>query len=167
MAIIRSLIKQLYCCRPNTPEAVELLHKYRETGQHPELQDLRDALIATVRGFSSVYLVIDALDEYAYQISERRNLLDNILQIQMSGLKNLHILCTSRREVDIEKGFKTLFLASAPASIDVNLLTYRNKVDYDIGLYIDKTLASETYDEWSEEIKKEVREALIEKADGM
>jgi hypothetical protein len=167
MAMIRSLIKQLYCCRPNTPEAVEVLHKYRENGQHPELEVLRDALIATIRGFSSVYLVIDALDEYPYNISEREQLLANIVKIQTSKSKNLHILCTSRREVDIEKNFKTLFSNTAPANIDIDLITYRHKVDHDIGLHIDKTLASRSYDEWPEDIKKEVREALIEKADGM
>ena len=167
MALVRSLIKQLYCCRPNTPEAVEALHKYRENGQHPEPDELRHALIATICGFSSVYLVIDALDEYPYEVSERKKLLDNIFKIQMSGLENLHILCTSRREVDIEKTFKTLFSASAPANIDIDLMTYRYKVNHDIGLHVDKTLASETYDEWPKEVKKEVRETLVKKADGM
>jgi hypothetical protein len=167
MALVRSLIKQLYCCRPNTPEAVESLHKYRENGQNPEPDDLRDALIATMRGFSSAYIVLDALDEYSLEISERKKLLDFIRQIQNSELENLHILCTSRRETDIEKAFNGLFSASAPAKVDVNLLTYRYKVDHDIGLHIDKTLESEIYDEWSEKIKKEVREALVAKADGM
>jgi hypothetical protein len=167
MALARSLIKQLYCCQPNTPEAVEALRKYRENGQNPEPDNLRDALIATIRGFSSVYIVLDALDEYSLEVSERKKLLDFIRQLQSSGLTNLHVLCTSRREVDIEKAFKNLFSASMPANVDIDLLTYRYKVDHDIGLHIDKTLASETYDEWPEVLKKEVREALVEKADGM
>jgi hypothetical protein len=167
MALIRSLIKQLYCYRPNTPEAVEALHKYRENGQNPEQDDLRNALMATIRGFSGVYLVLDALDEYSLEVSDRKKLLDFIRQIQGSQLKNLHILCTSRREQDIEKAFKTFFPDSAPANVDISLITYRRKVDYDIGLNIDKTLASETYNEWSEELKKEVRQALVERADGM
>jgi hypothetical protein len=167
MALVRSLIKQLYCRRPNTPEAVEALHKYRENGQNPEPDDLWNALVATIRGFSGVYLVLDALDEYSLDVSERKRLLDFIRQIQGSELKNLHTLCTSRREADIEKAFRTLFSVSATANVDVNLINYRYKVDHDISLHIDKTLGSGTYDEWSEELKKEVRQALVERADGM
>lgn len=99
--------------------------------------------------------------------TKRERLLDFILQIQRSELKNLHILCTSRREVDIEKAFKSLFAVSATANVDVNLVTYRSKVDHDIGIHIKKTLASTPYDEWSPDLKDVVRQALIERADGM
>ncbi|CZR67570.1 uncharacterized protein PAC_17469 [Phialocephala subalpina] len=167
MTLSRSLIKQLYCCRPNTPEAVEALYKYCENGQSPDADDLRTALVATIRGFSAVYLVLDALDEYSLEVSERKKVLDFIRQIHRVNLKNLHILCTSRREADIEKAFKPLFPASATGNTDVDLMAYRGKVDHDIGLHIDKTLASETYDDWSEELKMEVRQALVERADGM
>lgn len=167
MALLRSLIKQLYCCRPNTPNAVEALHKYQEIGQNPELDELRIALVATVRGFLDVYLILDALDEYSLEVSERKMLLDFISQIQSSALDNLHLLCTSRREADIEEAFKPLFSTSTTVHIDINLINYRQKVDHDIGLHIDKTLALETYKAWSENLKKEARQALIERSDGM
>ncbi|KAN0115502.1 hypothetical protein V8E51_005046 [Hyaloscypha variabilis] len=165
--LARSLIKQLYCHRPNTPEAVEVLHKYRENGQNPDLDDLRNALLATIRGFSGVYIVLDALDEFAIEANNRKKLLDFIRQIHTSDLEKLHILCTSRREVDIEKTFKTLFATPSAGNIEVDLLSYRGKLDYDIGLHIDDTLASETFDDWPEELKREGRQALVEKADGM
>jgi hypothetical protein len=161
------LIKQLYCHRPNTPEPVEALHKFRENGQNPDLDDLRNALLATIRGFSGVYIVLDALDEFAIEASDRKKLLDFIRQIHRSDLEKLHILCTSRREVDIEKTFKPLFTTPLAGNIDVDLLSYRRKLDYDIGLHIDDTLASEAFDDWPEELKKEGKQALVEKADGM
>ena len=161
------MIKQLCCCRPNTPEAVEDLHKYLENGQNPEPDDLRNALIASIRGFLSVFLVLDALDEYSLEASGRRSLLDFICQIQRPELKNLHILCTSRREVDIEKAFRPLFSTTFPGNVNLNLESYRSKINHDIGLHINKTLSSDTYDEWSKELKMEVKNALVEKADGM
>jgi hypothetical protein len=167
LALMRSLIKQLYCFRPNTPEAVEALHEYRKNGQNPDLDGLRNALTATIRGFSGVYLILDALDEYSLEASGRKRLLDFIRQIQNSGLQNLHILCTSRREVDIEKALKPICSTTITGNIDVNLESHRWTVNRDIGLHIDNTLASETYSEWSEELKKEVRQALVERADGM
>jgi hypothetical protein len=142
---MRSLIKQLYYCRPSTPEAVEVLNKYRKNGQNPDPDDLRNALIATIRGFSGVYLTLDALDEYPVEASRRKRLLDFIRQIQNSGLQYLHILCTSRREVDIEKDLKPISSTSVTGNIDVNLESHRWTVNHDIGLHIDKTLASETY----------------------
>jgi len=167
LALMRSLIKQLYCCRPNTPEAVEALHEYRKNGQNPDPDDLRNALTATIRGFSGVYLVLDALDEYSLEASGRKRLLDFIRQIQNSGLQNLHIVCTSRREVDIEKALMPICSTSVTGNIDVNLESHRRTVNHDIGLHIDKTLASDTYIEWSQELKREVRQALVERADGM
>ena len=82
-------------------------------------------------------------------------------------MEKLHILCTSRREVDIEKAFNPLFATLSAGNIDVDLLSYRGKLDYDIGLHIDNTFASDTFDHWSEELKREGRQALVEKADGM
>ncbi|KAH8748316.1 hypothetical protein F5882DRAFT_311466, partial [Hyaloscypha sp. PMI_1271] len=128
---------------------------------------LRNALTATIRGFSGVYLVLDALDEYSLEASGRKRLLDFIRQIQNSRLQNLHIVCTSRREVNIEKALMPICSTSVTGNIDVNLESHRRTVNHDIGLHIDKTLASDTYIEWSQELKKEVRQALVERADGM
>jgi hypothetical protein len=135
---MRSLIKQLYCCRPNTPEAVEALHEYRKNGQNPDPEDLRNALTATIRGFSGVYLVLDALDEYSLEASGRKRLLDFIRQIQNSGLQNLHIVCTSRREVDIEKALMPICSTSVTGNIDVNLESHRRTVNHDIELHIER-----------------------------
>jgi hypothetical protein len=56
---------------------------------------------------------------------------------------------------------------SGTGNIDFNLESHRRTVNHDIGLHIDTTLASDTYIEWSQELKKEVRQALVERADGM
>lgn len=114
-----------------------------------------------------MYIVLDALDEFALDANDRKKLLDFVRQIRESELMNLHILCTSRREVDIERAFAPLFVIPSTRNMDLNLLTHREKIDYDISLYIDKTPGSETYTDWPEELKIEARQALVERADGM
>ncbi|KAG0646183.1 ankyrin repeat [Hyphodiscus hymeniophilus] len=163
-AMLRSLIKQLYCCRPNTLDLVETLHQYRQREQHPELSILLDALYATIRGFSSVYVVIDALDEYP---EDRMTLLEAIRCIQMSELSNLHMLCTSRRELDIEIASNSFFKTAAKFDMDLTAHARRHVVDHDIGLYIDRMLNTYQYSGWPENMKLEARDVLVKKADGM
>jgi hypothetical protein len=77
----------------------------------------------------------------------------------------LHLLCTSRREADIEAALEPL-LSSGP-NIDIDLSRYKRAVDHDIGLHVDTMLAGRAYDPWPENLKKEARGILIEKSEGM
>jgi hypothetical protein len=159
--LLLSLIKQLCCCRPDTPQAVEALRQYKEIGQHPDMKALEILLAATIHGFSKVYLVVDALDE----CGERKELLHSLRQIHEATSENLHMLCTSRRVDDIEAVLKPLL--SAPGKTDISLRDHKDAIDADIGLYIDKNFASEDYRSWRDNIKEESRTELIQKSDGM
>jgi ankyrin repeat domain-containing protein 50 len=163
--MLGSLTKQLCCRRPNTPQPVKDLDRYREQGQRPDMKTLEDTLAATIQGFSNVYLVIDALDECPFESGERKKLLDCLRRIHMAASDNLHLLCTSRRETDIEAVLNPLL--SSPSKIAVDLSIYKDAVDHDIGLHIDKTLVSSDYDSWPDTIKTEARATLIRNADGM
>jgi hypothetical protein len=143
--VARFLVKQLYCYRLNTPEAVKALHKYREHRRSLGLNDLSSAIMATIRGFSGVYLILNTLDEYLLKVSEKEKLLNLICQIYLLNLENLHILCTSRKEVDIKKAFDPLFTTPSAGNINVNLSNYREKLDYNISIYINNTLALKTF----------------------
>jgi hypothetical protein len=163
--MLGSLVKQLCCRRPNTPQPVNDLSQYKERGQYPDMRTLEATLAATINGFSEVYIVIDALDECPYESGERKRLLDCLRRIHMATSENLHLLCTSRREPDIEAMLKPLL--SPPSKTAVDLLIYKYAVDHDIGLYIDKTLATADYDSWPDTVKAEARSTLIKNADGM
>jgi ankyrin repeat domain-containing protein 50 len=163
--MLGSLIKQLCCRRPNTPRSLKDLGRYKEQGQRPDMKTLMDTLAATIHGFSDVFLVIDALDECPFDSGERKKLLDCLRRIHVAKPDNLHLLCTSRREPDIEAVFNPLL--SPPSKIALDLSIYRAAVNRDIGLYIDKTLATSDYDSWLESVKVEARATLIENADGM
>ena len=163
--MLSSLIKQLCCRRPDTPEPVQDLERYRVREQRPDIKKLEDTLAATIHGFSKVYLVVDALDECPTNDDERRRLLRSLLRISGAHSNNLHFLCTSRPETDIKAELDPIL--RLPSSADLDLLLYRDAIDQDISLYIDETLASPTYRSWNESIKNEVKETLIEKAGGM
>lgn len=59
-----SLIRQICCRRPNTPPSVEALKGYKEQGHRPDRTTLEQILVDTIHGFSQIFIVLDALDEY-------------------------------------------------------------------------------------------------------
>lgn len=121
--------------------------------------------MATFRGFSSIYLILDALDECPYEDGFRDQLLTTLFHVYNEGGENLHLLCTSRREVDIEKALGPML--DSPSNANIDLSTHQEAVDSDIGLHIDRTFDAEPFRSWSDVIKSEAKAALIEKADGM
>lgn len=163
--MLASLIKQLCCCRPDTPEPVNDLHDTRTRGHRPDRTTLEKTLIACTHDFSSVYLVIDALDECPTVNSERRKLMQTIRSIHTTTTNNLHLLITSRPETDIAAVLTPLLYG--PGNINVDLFEYAGVLANDISLYIDRSFASEQYVFWPEEVKNQARTALIEKSDGM
>lgn len=159
------LIRQLLCQRPDTPAPFLALRKYMEMGHRPDAMSLLNTFLATVYGFSRVFIIVDALDECPLGNKDRENVLDTLCDIHARELNNLHIFCTSRRELDIEAAFKPMLRGSG--HIDINLNFYEPAVEHDIGLHIDKILGARAYQTWPEEIKSEAKKRLIEKAEGM
>ena len=160
--MLASLVKQLCSCRPDTP--IHNLVQFKERGERPDIGTLEAALAATMRGFGRVHLVIDGLDECPALNGERGDLLDTFCRIVTTAPENVHILCTSRKEADIGDAIIPLLSPRANNSVD---LSRRQRHLDDIGLYIDSTLASRDYGSWPDSVKAEVRNALIEKSDGM
>jgi hypothetical protein len=161
----RSLIRQLLSWRPDTPEAVKALRQYQDSGQDPRTAQLEDTLAATIRGFPNVYIIIDALDECPIGNNQRENLLRSFSCFLKKCSRNLHMLWTSRSEPDIKVAFDGLTHPSARFNFD--LASRQDAVNWGIARHIDNTLAITPCDKWQQNIKKEVREALVEKADGM
>ena len=163
--MLASLVKQLCSRRPDTPQPIKDLERYKERGERPGMDTLEAVLTATVRGFSAVHIVIDGLDECPALNQERAKLLDSLGRIVASAPASVHIFCASRKEDDIHAAISGLL--SPPARDSINLEAYRGSLNRDIALYIDSTLKRHEYRSWHASIKKEVKEHLIEKADGM
>lgn len=163
--MLASLIKQLYASRPDTPQAVESLRGYKKKGERPDTKTLETALIATLRGFSAVFIVIDALDECPDLNGERKALLDSLGYIIAFLPDNVHLFCTSRAEPDIVTRMSTILCPPSKAAID--LTESREGLSDDIDKYLYSTFSSTDYDWWPDDLRAEARSSLIQKADGM
>lgn len=163
--MLASLVRQLCARRPNTPQPVKSLSEYKNGGGRPDTKTLEAALMATTRGFSEVFVVIDALDECPTLANERTKLLDSLGRVIAAMPGNLHILCTSRPEADIKAAMDPVL--SRPLGTTIDLTSDQSRHNKDIGLYIDRTLESADYEYWPANLKVEAKGLLLEKADGM
>ncbi|KAI1113784.1 ankyrin repeat-containing domain protein [Nemania sp. NC0429] len=163
--MLSSLIKQLYADQPTIPLLTERLDKYMQKGQRPDTRTLEDALIDTLSAFSSVFVVIDALDECPILNRERSNLLGSLRRIITTMPDNLHVFCTSRAEPDVSAVLSAIL--SPPSKTAINLTTNQAGTNRDIIMYIDSVLASHDYSSWPEYLKAKAKDLLIGKADGM
>jgi hypothetical protein len=165
--MLSSLIKQISARRPCILRAVKELSKYKHGGGRPDAEALKTAFAATLRGFSAVFIVIDALDECPVLGGKREELLQTLHGIMTSPTisQNLHLFCTSRKDNDIDAAMSPLLYNHA--STDIDMGANYNALDNDIRQYIDSALMGDDYISWSEDMKAEVREQLIKKADGV
>lgn len=164
--MLSAIIRQLCGARPDTPDwLLGLAATFRDKGGRPTLKNLEEALWKAVLGFDAVYLIIDALDECTVSSDKRATLLKSIVKLQGCCPPNVHILCTSRKEPDIEAKFSTMLRASTADEVDLH--DFRNAVDEDINIYLEERFESSEFDEISEENKNLARRMLLERADGM
>ncbi|KAK3896805.1 hypothetical protein C8A05DRAFT_48313 [Staphylotrichum tortipilum] len=156
--MLASLLKQLCSRRPTLPSSVEGLLSFKERGERPDSRTLEHALTAAMSGFSAVHIVIDALDECPGPplSRERSKLLGTLCRVATASPASLHMLCTSRKESDINAVLGSFVCADrARRAIDLNEVNAG--LDHDIGLYIDSVLASPDFQSWPDEVKAEAR----------
>ncbi|UKZ91840.1 uncharacterized protein TrAFT101_006810 [Trichoderma asperellum] len=163
--MLSSLIKQISARRPHIPQAIQSLGEYKHGGGRPDTETLIEALIASMQGFSAVYIIIDALDECPMINDERKKLLNSLHHILKAAPDSLHMFCTSRKEVDIDKAIRPFL--SMPWAEEIDLSYQIGVLNNDIAQYIDSILADADYDTWPKSIKEETKSVLMEKADGM
>ena len=104
-----------------------------DNGQTPGLDVLETTLISTPHGFTSVYFVLNALDECPFDGEQRIKLLGSIRRIHNAASENLHLLYTSRPENDITKA-----LRPTAGLFHIDLGLHKKDAEYDIRLYIDE-----------------------------
>ena len=106
------------------------------------------------------YIILDALDE----CEDRHELLPNLEQIVSWEDVNLHVLVTSRREIDIDE-------ALTPFSSSRNRINIHNTlVNADIRTYVhDRLQVDRKLKRWQKDLntQREIEDTLMRKADGM
>ena len=155
------LIAQLCSKTMLLPASIANLHKRCRNGQdRANLENLLVLMqdLLTQQEDQSIFFVIDALDECP-KGDERYELLKTLAYIKEWSLPNLHILVTSRSESDISE-------ALTPLLTTPEILIQGPTVASDIELYIEDQL-SIWFKNIPADLKAEIRETLIHKADGM
>lgn len=131
-------------------------HKYAQ----PSIDSLKTTLRSVIENSRQTFLVIDALDECIDENGRRAEILALLAELSSWALPQVHILVTSRKEQDIEKAL--IPLTTLPS------ICIQTQQQNDVKLYVKSILATDPdLQKWSNEIKKKIAEALIEKADGM
>jgi hypothetical protein len=163
--MLSSLITQLCRCRPDFPQPLLDLERYKDTNTRPGLETLENTLRASIADFENVYLIIDALDECTMVDDERQMLLDSLLRMYQWREDSLHLLLTSRKEMDIDDKLRPLF--DSEYAVDMDLEVHKDSVHHDIAIFIGEKLATSQMKEWRAETRELIRSTLIEKADAM
>ena len=116
-------------------------------------------MIQQVTDYSTVYILVDALDECPDGLdSERGHILTALQRLRELGCIHLRICVTSRPENDIEAAFESL--ASHRVSVHAQLGQQQ-----DIASYVRSVV--NTYPNWREKDRLLVIDTLSWKADGM
>jgi hypothetical protein len=103
--LLAALLKQLVQGRPDIAAPVTDLHDQHTKRQtKPSLDELTLALLSICSSYSTVYVVVDALDECSSRDGVRRQLIDRLRSIQAS--RNVHLLFTSRFIPEVTEEFQ-------------------------------------------------------------
>ena len=124
--------------------------------QEPTLDDLQSTLQRIVDGFSSTFIVLDALDECA----EREKLLNWIQTFILEKDINLglHLIVTSRPEQEIEDKFKSYHY----------LDLVEESGNHDLVAYLDYQLQNDSdLQKWNSDTQNQIKLTLMKQADGM
>lgn len=108
----------------------------------------------------NIYIILDALDE----CDDRHELLTNLEQIVSWEDVNLHVLVTSRREIDIDEALTPLSNSRNRISIQSTL------VNDDIRIYVqDRLQVDRKLKRWQKDLnmQREIENTLMSKVDGM
>jgi hypothetical protein len=136
-----------------------LVNLYTHCGnghQEPTLDDLQNTLQRILDGFSSTFIILDALDE----CSEREKLLNWIQTFILEKDINLglHLIVTSRPEQEIEDKFKSYHY----------LDLVEESENHDLVAYLDYQLQNDSdLQKWNSDTQEQIKLTLMKQADGM
>jgi Cdc6-like AAA superfamily ATPase len=105
-SLLSAILKQLLRSLSDIPHPVRDIydhHSKRRT--KPHLDELVHAIVSTLSSYSTVYMVIDALDECSNKDGVRPQLIDNLCRLQASC--NVRLLFTSRNIPEVTEAFRS------------------------------------------------------------
>ena len=159
--MVRSLLCQLSQQSTKMPKHLfNVVSSYKYEQQQPPLDVLLEELRHVMEDFPKVYIMLDALDECA----KRAELLNVLNIIAGWQLKTLHLLVTSRRELEIERTLAGFVDPENCISLQSHL------VDTDIRRYVRQRLADDqSLSKWGKNhaLRDEIEITLMKGSQGM
>ena len=155
---MRSLIWQLSLkCEGRVSKVLVNLYACCGNGhQEPSLDDLQNTLQQILDGFSSTFIILDALDE----CTEREKFLSWIQAFILDKYINLglHLIVTSRPEQEIEDNFKFYH----------HLDLVKESENHDLVDYLDYQFQNDSnLQKWNSDTQEQIKLTLMKQADGM
>jgi hypothetical protein len=156
---LSSLLAQICRKIPRIPSAVEQAWSSNAYGtSRCPSHELKALLLEAVAVLEHTYIVIDALDECSSDDSE--SLLELLSDLKNTTCNNLHLLVISRQERDIDEVIRPLLSG-------MSIQLYGPGLNLDIQSHIKWRLAADSkLRKWSNDVKKEIEERLMEGANG-
>ncbi|KAI1129523.1 hypothetical protein F5Y10DRAFT_276704 [Nemania abortiva] len=155
-SMLRALILQLSSHKENYDDLTRLRKRCHNAS--PSDQALLACFHQLVKSFPGVYIILDALDE-SPRNRHRKEMLQVLEDIRTWNEPALHLLVTSRNEVDIRRRLE----ATPGETIEMK----NKEVDEDINKFIAEHLQKDTeLEKWSE-FHDQIRKALTDGANGV
>jgi Cdc6-like AAA superfamily ATPase len=112
-SLLAAILKQLVQARPSIAEPVRRLYNNPDRTR-PSLEEILSALQSILTNYSSVYIVVDALDECQENDGTRSQLLAELRDLQCKA--DMRLMVTSRFIPDIENEFRLALRLEVRAS---------------------------------------------------
>jgi len=160
--LLGSILRQICANEVVIPKPVEAMHdKHKMAGHRPSAQELETTFSDVVKNLNKdVYVTIDALDEAPGSNGKRNRVLKLLGRLAGSSFSNLHILVTSRNELDIRS-------CIGPLSHD-GISIGDSVVDADIRKFVLSSIAEDDrMSKLAPDIKDLILSRLAEGAKGM
>ncbi|KAI9684320.1 MAG: hypothetical protein M1822_005793 [Bathelium mastoideum] len=149
--LLAAMLKQLVIGRSDLADPV--VHMYKR-GSRPALDELMQALKLICSGYSTTYMVVDALDECPNTDGVRSYLIDKMRELQASS--NVRLLATSRPIPEVVKYF--------PSDPQLEVRASEEDIMCFVASQIQRLPSCI---QRSEELKNAVKTRIVEAVDGM
>ncbi|KAJ5935909.1 NACHT nucleoside triphosphatase [Penicillium verhagenii] len=155
--MLRTLLLQLSVQVPDGEKDLEQLYKLNKSGS-PPVNVLLNSLHGLLKRFRDAYILLDALDESPRE-PKREGVLNAIQVIRDWSIPGLHLLVTSRNELDIRESLNPSCVQDIPL---------RNpETDKDIANFVSYQLKNDTKLQRWKERHAEIQEKLAADARGV
>lgn len=153
--VFSNLLRQLVEGQSDIPAAVRDLYKEQlKRGSKPKFEEISGLLQSLSSLHSTVFIIIDALDECPSRDGRRNTLLSEIMKLQTALSAN--ILCTSRPIPEIESWFSK--------AVSINVRASEN----DVRKYLDGQIGRlPGFVARSPELQEQVKKQIVQVVDGM